>query len=494
MTVATLGTPLLLAAICAAFGLAVVPWVLRQPTRTRIWFGLIYLGAYTYTLARAGIHPARPAPSALPSEPRILAQALQLLWWFVFARCLIALGRVFLLYKHKLGERKFATDLLSGLVYLAVFFAVVGLVFDLPVTGLIATSGAVAIILGLALQSTVSDLFSGIALNLEGSYRIGDWIGLEGNVQGTVKEITWRATHIMTWAQDTVVVPNSVVAKSRIINYSFPVRVHGVNVTVSLGDRMPPARAIEMLELAVLNCRLALRRPPPAAQAIGVGAGSVDYAISFFVETIDAADQATSDVLASIYRHAAWSGVTLARQRQDLSVIAEARAPDSRPGETIIDRFSLFASLSDSEKKALLAELTRRELRSDELIFEQGQPSESIFLIESGIVSVSRNASDGSTVEVARLGPGQYFGEEASDGALRHATARALTHAILYEIAGTYASPLLKSHPELEDKFASALPRSLRSSAAPPQSTPDSELHETLVKQLLAGIGKLLPR
>jgi len=74
-------------------------------------------------------------------------QALQLFWWFIFARCLIALGRAFLLFKHKLHERKFATDLLSGFVYLAVLFAVVRLVFELPVTGLIATSGVVAIVL-----------------------------------------------------------------------------------------------------------------------------------------------------------------------------------------------------------------------------------------------------------------------------------------------------------------------------------------------------------
>ncbi|HZB92617.1 MAG TPA: mechanosensitive ion channel family protein [Stellaceae bacterium] len=485
--------PLLLASICAAFGLALIPWVLRQPTRTRIGFGVVYLGVYTYLLTRAEVLPSRPAASALPFETRILAQALQVFWWFVLARWLIALGRVFLLFKHKLGERKFATDLLSGLVYLVVFLAAINFVFDLPITGLIATSGAVAIILGLALQSTASDLFSGIALNVEGAYRIGDWIGLEGNVEGTVKEITWRATHIVTWAQDTVIVPNSVIAKSRIINYSFPARVHGVTLTVSLEDRMPPAPAIEMLELAVLNCGLALRRPPPSVQATGVGAGSVDYAISFFVESIDQAGQATSDLLAAIHRHAAWSGVALARKRQDLSVVSDVRTPEVGPAPTIVDRFPLFQSLPDAEKQALLAKLKRRELRGDEIVFEQGQPSQSAFLIESGIVSVSRNDLDGSAVEVARLGPGQYMGEEVVHGALRHWTARALTHAVLYEVPASEASSFLKSHPELEREVENALPRDLRSSAAPPVPGPGAS-RKTPLGELLARIGKFLPR
>lgn len=489
LSLAAMEAPFLLAAIWAAFGLAITFWIPRQPTRTRISIGLIYLAVYSYLLTRAGIIPTKAAPAALPSDLRFLSQSLQLFWWFVFARCVIALGRVFLLFKHKLAERQFATDLLAALVYLAVFFSAVGFVFDLPVSGLIATSGAVAIVLGLALQSTASDLFSGIALNIEGSYRIGDWISLEGNVQGRVKEITWRATHIVTGTQDTVVVPNSVIAKSRITNYSFPVRVHGVSVTVSLEDRMPPAQAIEMLEQAVLNCRRALHAPPPSVQATGIGAGAIDYAVAFFVESIDAADQAKSDVLAAICRHADWAGIAIARQRRDLSLIAEVRAADARPARTIVDRFPVFASLSDAERNALLAELKRQELRRGEFVFEQGQPGQSLFLLERGVVGVSRNDPDGNTVEIARVGPGQYFGE----GAPRRATARALTNAILYELVAADAAALLKSHPELQDDLAGAVPRDLRTSAAPPAPVPSTERLMTPIAQFLARIGKFLP-
>jgi hypothetical protein len=101
------------AIIVALTGLVVMRWALRQPTRTRVVFGLVYLGIYTYVLSRAGILPVRSGQPAYVAEGRTIAEGLQVLWWYILARCLISIGRVFLLYKHQLNERKFATDLLS---------------------------------------------------------------------------------------------------------------------------------------------------------------------------------------------------------------------------------------------------------------------------------------------------------------------------------------------------------------------------------------------
>ena len=72
-----------------------------------------------------------------------------------------------------------------------------------------ATSGAVAIILGLALQSTLGDVFSGVVLSFSRPYRPGDWISLEGGTDGRVIEINWRATYVLTGRRDLAIVPNS---------------------------------------------------------------------------------------------------------------------------------------------------------------------------------------------------------------------------------------------------------------------------------------------
>jgi len=458
---AFLESPLLIAAGVALAGLAVISWLLRQPTRTRVGIGLTYLGVFLFVLVRADIAPIRSPAPTFQVDARILAQGLQLFWWYCFARCLITIGRVFLLYKHKLHERKFATDLLAGCVYLAVGFGAFGVVFDAPVTGLLATSGVVAIVLGLALQSTVSDLFAGIALNLERPYRIGDAISLEGDVEGVVTEISWRATHIMTWAQDDLVVPNSVIAKSRIVNHSFPVRVHGVHLDVSLEDRTPPGRAIEMLEQALLQCRSVLRSPRPQVMTSRLGMTSIGYSISFFVDRYETTSQAKSEVLVLIHRNAAWAGVPLGRSRRDLHVAAPPNGPipERASATSVLDRVPTFSELPAAEREALSAALIPKSVAAGEAVFEQGQAGDSLFLVEAGVLSVTRARQDGASDEIARLGPSDFFGANSViTGGPRTATVRALTRATLYEIRKVDIAPLLAQHGDLSNHLGPLFP------------------------------------
>ena len=87
---------------------------------------------------------------------------MKIAWWFWAASFLVALIRSIVLFEHRRHEGKLIQDLLSALIYLAAAFAVIAYVFDLPVQGLLATSGVIAIVLGLALQSTLNDVFSGL--------------------------------------------------------------------------------------------------------------------------------------------------------------------------------------------------------------------------------------------------------------------------------------------------------------------------------------------
>jgi len=129
-----------------------------------------------------------------------------------------------------------------------------------------------------------------------------------------------------------------------------------------------------------------------------------------------------------------------------------------------------------SERETLLAALKRRELRGSETVFEQGQTGDSLFLIESGVVSISHHGLGGATEEINRLGPGQYFGENALNGAPRNATVRALTHAIVYEIAGADVATILKAHPELQGELDRAFADLRRSAAA--SLMPEPGVHE----------------
>lgn len=73
---------------------------------------------------------------------------------------------------------------MAGAIAVATLLAIVNFAFEVPIRGLVATSGVIAIVLGLALQSTLSDVFSGIAVGLERPYKAGDLLWVEGGIEG----------------------------------------------------------------------------------------------------------------------------------------------------------------------------------------------------------------------------------------------------------------------------------------------------------------------
>lgn len=96
-------------------------------------------------------------------------------------------------------------------------------VFGVRWAPLLATSAIVSVVLGLALQDTLGNLFAGIALQFDKPFEIGDWVEVHSERQvfvGEVHEITWRATTLYGFFDEVITVPNRLVAQSEISNFS----------------------------------------------------------------------------------------------------------------------------------------------------------------------------------------------------------------------------------------------------------------------------------
>src|SRR3984893_13155842 len=258
--------PLLGAFVLMATGVLVSRLLFKQQPIWRAFARVVFLVLLTLLLLHGGIVPYRPLYSTGRPFHDSIAGILKIAWWFWAAWFLVALIRSVVVFERRPHEGKLIQDLLSALIYLAAAFGIIAYVFDLPVQGLLATSGAIAIVLGIALQSNLNDVFSGIVLSLSGPYRPGDWINIEGGTEGRVIEMNWRATHVLTSRQDLAIVPNSTIAKSKIVNVSFPSSVHGITIAVQLDSRTPPASGTNILELAVLNSRSILAMPRPTVR------------------------------------------------------------------------------------------------------------------------------------------------------------------------------------------------------------------------------------
>ena len=172
-------------------------------------------GGFTIMLLAAGVLPFEPTPREGPDFSFVLISVFKIVWWLAASWLFAGFFRAVLVFKRQPRDTRFLQDLFVGVIYAAAGLAIVANVFDMPVGGLLAASGVVAIVLGLALQSTLGDVFSGIVLNLAKPYHPGDWIILDGGTQGCVVETDWRATHILTPDNDLAIIPNSVIAKAQ---------------------------------------------------------------------------------------------------------------------------------------------------------------------------------------------------------------------------------------------------------------------------------------
>ncbi len=308
---------------------------------------VVFLGVSTVVLLRAGIVPYHPL--VLSGAPLVDAAhaALKIAWWALAAWFLVGVLRVFFATERRPNDEKLIQELLAGLIYLAAFFAIISYVFDLPIEGLLATSGAIAIIVGLALQSTLSDVFSGVVLNFSRPFQPGDWISIDGSTEGRVVEMNWRATHVLTAKRDLAIVPNSAIAKAKIINASSPTSIHGMTVTVRLGAGTPPAVGSEILQLAILNTRPILATPAPSVAVKSISADVIQFDVDFYVEELAHSTGAQNELFDWISRHFAAAGIALGSSQ---------RPPASPPGgfsdslrtaaERALDLVDLFSGLT----------------------------------------------------------------------------------------------------------------------------------------------------
>jgi len=109
--------------------------------------------------------------------------------------------------------------MVAFIIYTVAFFMIVAFVFGKTITGLLATSGVLAMVIGLAIQMNISNIFSGLAINLERPFKIGDMVKVDGHV-GKVENMTWRTTRIRSVWNWSVTIPNHQAAESVIVNYS----------------------------------------------------------------------------------------------------------------------------------------------------------------------------------------------------------------------------------------------------------------------------------
>jgi small-conductance mechanosensitive channel len=460
--------PLVIALALLVLGVITTRVLLRNYRAYRnITRGVFFL-LVTITLLRGQIVPYQPIHPTASSLRNSIQIILEIGWWVYAAWLLVGIVRSVLVFEHRPREGKLLQDILAGLTYLAAIFAIIAYVFDLPIQGLLATSGAIAIILGLALQSSLGDVFSGLVLSFSRPYRLDDWVRLEGGTEGQVVELNWRATHLLTSQRDLAIVPNSVIARSKIVNVSYPSRNHGVSVTIRLDNHGTPSANAIILHQALLSSRRILASPKPSILVKGMNAAAVEYELTFFVDDLNATEAVQNKLFDLIHRHLAAAGIALAPPDGQVlpAIIAMSDA------ERLLELVSIFATLTPQERAALVAKLKRTRHETGETLLQPGTVLQSLFLIGAGIVSLTHLVG-GRKSEVLRLGPGDHYGEVGMlAGNPSWGWITTLTPVILYELSKANLAPVLEARPQVAEDLSHELARRQAAGIPSPRSKP----------------------
>ena len=384
----------------------------------RVGLRLALFVLYSALIINTGVSPLQAPQFSDDSVMQLGATALGIFWWLYAARVLTEL--IGLALMRRIGHSgRLLQDVIGALVFLAAIVAGAAYVLELPVKGLLATSGVVAIVIGLALQSTLSDVFSGIVLNTTKPYQVDDWIVIDG-VEGKVLDIDWRATHLLTSAGSTAVVPNSVAAKAKIVNLSRPVNLHGVSISLQVPNHIRPRRVLDALERTLQGSSRLLPSPAPKVLLKDAGESMSEYVISGFISELGDKSAVRNQLFDLAHRHLEAAGIS-----RQLDGVIE---PTGR-ARALLDEVKIFRSLSDEERDRIAQSMVAQPYAAGQVVLALNEVPDSLMIIATGVAGAT------GPVEAGRMGPGEIMGEESvlADSPSQ-ATFTTLTSSLIYRI------------------------------------------------------------
>jgi small-conductance mechanosensitive channel len=335
----------------------------------------------------------------------------------------------------------------------------------LELSSIVTTSAILTAVVAFAMQDTLGNVLAGMAVQLDNSVRIGDWIRID-NVSGRVRDIRWRSTLVETRNWETVVIPNSLLMKARVEilgqRDGAPLQWRRI-LDFMVDPGVPPARVIaivddEMRELSIPNVA---RTPAPSCVLKGFDEGNLRYNLRYFLTDLLEDDITDSMVRVHLFASLQRAGVRVAEPQRTVHAVQrdEAHAETVRRRELTRRLQALasvppFANLSEDDKADIAERLQYAPFARGDVITKQGNKAHWLYILAFGEAEVLYEPPGGASHVIGMLNAGQFFGEMALlTGDARAATVVAKTDVECYRLDRASFQELLVGKAQIAEEI-----------------------------------------
>ena len=387
-----------------------------------------------------------------------------ILSWAVIRLTFALLIELPLKYWKEIEIPHITRDFILLICYAILFFVVLRARGDVNLAGLITTSAALTVVIGLAAQTTLGNFFSGLVLQMEHPFSIGDWITY-GSHTGRVIGITWKSTRIKTRDDILIYLPNNELSNGILVNYSKPDHRIVCRLNIGLEYGAPPNKVSQVILDVVKQHPKVLKNPRPQVRLMSFDDSSINYQIRFWYENYIHDPQIKADINNQLW---------YALRRHDINIPfpirdtqhahierrykLQERKQLSLQISEMLENVPLFVALPSEDRQKVAEQATIQEYGAGELIVHQDAPGDSLYIILDGACEVLLGDEGQKLKKMATFNKGDFFGEMSLlTGEVRSATVKALEYATVIRVDKELFSTILASNPDIIEQLGEAM-------------------------------------
>jgi small-conductance mechanosensitive channel/CRP-like cAMP-binding protein len=440
----------------AMVGAALVGFALRRRERLvgPASFVLIALGFAADLTMR--VMPAH-------SELSVSFEAAGLVLFF-FGVIRLSLDLLHLLMPHGANASNIFRDLLMLVLYAVTVMLVLRATTKVDLTSLLATSAVLSVIVGLGLQETLGNIFSGLSMQLQKPFEPGDWVRYGGHL-GQVVGIGWRATRLLTHTKERLEIPNLLLSKEVLINYAAGAVAE--DLLIGLPTNQPPHQVKEVLMAVLSGTPGVLDKPQPQVQVVDYGESAISYRLRFWMADYGIHEEARDSILSNVWYALKRNKIEIPFPTRTL-LRATSQPDGQRPqaeAQRLIEELrqvDFLRGLSDEDLAALLPNCRIHQFGPDEVLMHEGGPGDCLHILRRGQVEISARAPGGGRLHLGNLTPPAFFGEIAlMTGEPRTASVIARSEVEVVELNRQAFTDLFRSRPAALEQISAVMDQRL---------------------------------